>query len=428
LPAFQQGTLAFSVDWPTSLAFGPDGRLYVAALGEIDALTLQPGTQQVLAVEQIASGLDTALGVAFDPTAPLSPVTLYASHQDASATDSYEGVVSRFVGPSWTQQDIITGLPSSAPYSNHFTNGLAFDSLGRLLIAQGSNTDAGVPAVPGAWPETPLSAAVLLADIDAFGFNGAITYSPPSPPTNDGVNQVGGDVSVYAAGLRNPYDLVVHSNGYVYATDNGPGGAIASASCTTTTGTLSRSDELNLIEAGNYYGHPNRNRGRTDARQCVYHTSQEASGGGYTAPIAVLPDHCSCDGLAEYTSGVFGGAMDGDLVMAEYENDRVSRIELSADGRSVVAVSTLVGGLSQPLDVAVGPDGTIYIAEFSAGRVSYLSPLEKSSIPVGGLAGPPEAASSPTASRGRSLAQATARLALAMGGLALARHARRRRA
>src|SRR3990172_3736218 len=68
-PVFVRGALDVTIEAPTSLAFGPDGRLYVAALTEIRALTLDPSTQEVLAVEQIASGLEDVTGIAFDSTA-----------------------------------------------------------------------------------------------------------------------------------------------------------------------------------------------------------------------------------------------------------------------------------------------------------------------------------------------------------------------
>jgi glucose/arabinose dehydrogenase len=375
---FARGTLNAVITSPTSLDFGPDGRLYVAGLSEIHALTLDTATHAVLDDETIASGLDSVLGIAFDPTAPASPVVVYASNVDTGATGGFQGRVSTFTAPGWQQADVITGLPTSIPFTNHLTNGITFDDTGRLFIAQGSQTDAGL-ANPF-YPETPLSAAVLIADLSAPGFDGAITYDPAEPPASDEVDQVSGDVDVFAAGVRNPYDVVVHSNGLVYATDNGPTGGSYSATCSTSDSPSNTSDELNLIEEGNYYGFPNRNRGRFDVRQCTYRPASEPSGSGYTAPIAVLPSHCSCDGIAEYTSGAFAGALQGDLIYAEFIRGNVTRAVLSDDGRSVLSTPVLAGGFSQPLDVAVGPDGTIYVAEHGANRVSYLTPSE---APVG---------------------------------------------
>lgn len=382
-PAFNAGVLSpVSLSNPTSLAFGPDGRLYAASQSEIKAYTLSSTGLAVTAVENITSGQSEITGIAFDPTST-SPVAVYASRRAPSATDGFEGRVTKFTAPTWTQTDVITGLPNSTPYTNHYTNGLAFSSAGVLYIAQGSDTDAGI-AGPN-YPETPLSAAILRADIHAPGFNGVVTYSPAGTPTSDTVDQTGGDVSVYAAGTRNPYDLVLHSNGKIYATDNGPGGPNTSLNCTTATTGVSSSDELNLIVQGNYYGFPNRNRGRTDARQCTYHAPEDGDGVNFTAPIHIFPAHCSCDGIAEFKSAIFGGEMQGDLVVAQLVIGDLVRVHLAPNGQSVTTVSTLHSGYNNPLDVAIAPNGTIYIAEYAANRISYLAPV----VPVGGEAALP---------------------------------------
>lgn len=370
-PVFEAGVLNFSLTNPTSLAFGPDGRLYVASQSDIRALTLDQGGLHLASVENITSGQQQMTGIAFDPT-ETSPVKVYASRREPTATDGFEGHVSTFTAPSWTRQDVITGLPNSSPFTNHYTNGLAFDNTGKLYIAQGSDTDAGL-AVPN-YPETPLSAAILRADIHAPSFDGNVTYNPPTTPTTDEVDQIGGDVSVYAAGTRNPFDLVVHSNGKIYATDNGPASPNTSTSCTTSGTGVSSADELNLIVQGSYYGFPNRNRGRTDARQCTYHAPEEGDGADFTAPIYTFAAHCSCDGITEYTSDVFGGGMQGDLVNAQLIFGNVVRVQLSSDGQSVLSVSTLRSGYNLPLDVTAGPNGIIYVAEYGANQIAYLAP------------------------------------------------------
>jgi glucose/arabinose dehydrogenase len=380
---FTRGSLGIDIDAPTSLAFGPDGRLYVASWTEIQALTLNAMGDSVVSSEQIAAELNGVLGIAFDPTTGNSPMTLYASGQDESAPAGYQGVITKLTAPGWQREDVITGLPTSAPLLNHLTNGIAFDNEGRLLIAQGSSTDSGLanPGFATYWNETPLSAAILVADVHAPGFDGDITYSD-GPPDHDNIDQTGGDVSVFASGTRNPYDLVVHTNGLIYATDNGPLGRATSLDCETGGGTSSVADELNLIEEGNYYGAPNRNRGRTDPRQCIYRAPQLGDGPDYTGPIATLPGHCSCDGMAEYTASRFSGALQGNLIIAEFIRGNVSMIELSEDGRSVVGQSELEDDFEAPLDIAVSDAGGIYIADYEANGIWFLLPDEGSVTPV----------------------------------------------
>ncbi|MGB2694769.1 MAG: hypothetical protein WBD55_06220, partial [Dehalococcoidia bacterium] len=80
-PNFVRSTLNLTIDSPTSLAFGPDGRLYAAHVpggssteSRIVAYTLDPATKNVTGTQVIGSSLDDVMGIAFDPTAPASPV------------------------------------------------------------------------------------------------------------------------------------------------------------------------------------------------------------------------------------------------------------------------------------------------------------------------------------------------------------------
>ncbi len=389
---FDRGVLDLSIEEPTSLTFGPDGRLYVASQSEIFAVTLDPTTHDVLDIEQIATGLAGMLGIAFDHTAsPEAPLKLYASRQEEDGVAGYWGRVTTFTAPGWVQEDIIQNLPSSAPLLNHMTNGLAFDDDGRLFIAQGSNTDAGLVGGPEEYyPESPLSAAILVADVNDPAFNGELQYNPPGQPLDHNVDLISGDVEVFSPGHRNPFDLVFHSNGHLYATDNGAIGRGGAADCEGGTVETSVSDELNLVEEGNYYGFPNLNRGRFDPRQCTYHPPEESSSNGYTSPIEVLPRHCSCDGIAEYQGPALGGDMNGDLIIARFIRDDIARVQLSEDGRSVLETTTIAGDFDMPLDVTVGPDGTIYVAEFGEGVVSYLAPIPATATPI------PTASDTPT--------------------------------
>lgn len=115
-------------------------------------------------------------------------------------------------------EDVVTGLPVSD--HDHGINGLEFDDSGNLYIQVGGNTNAGVEGPLSQsylQKENYLSAATLIArDVTSPSFDGFVTYDV------DGNMISGSDVQVFSAGLRNPYDLVFHSNGRLYGTDNGP--------------------------------------------------------------------------------------------------------------------------------------------------------------------------------------------------------------
>ena len=255
------------------------------------------------------------MGIAFSP----ADGELYVSHTQlygGDEGDPYPGAVSRLAAPAHERIDVITGLPAST--AEHSTNSIVFDTDGLIYIAQGGTSNNGVPGERFPRPETPLSAAILIANVADPDFDGQIRYEPPGE-ASDTVRLVGGDVRVFASGFRNVYDLVVHSNGNVYATDNGPNApdGDVSTDCTNAAQGVSGPDELNLVVDGHWYGHPNRNRGRDDTRQCTYRAPDDQSGEA-TPPIATLGYFTSADGFIEYRSDAFGGAMQGDLVYVEW--------------------------------------------------------------------------------------------------------------
>ena len=94
-----------------------------------------------------------------------------------------------------------------------------------------------------------------------------------------------------------------------------------------------------------------------------------------------MPAHAAVGGLAFYTGNLFPewrnnafvteyGANSGDPAIGR----QVERIELSQAG--AVWHATRHGfsaGLDRPLDVTIGPDGAIYVADFGAGVIYKFS-------------------------------------------------------
>jgi glucose/arabinose dehydrogenase len=286
--------------------------------------------------------------------------------------------------------DPITGLPRSQ--ADHSLNAAHFgpvESSGRrrLFLTLGSNTGAGAPnrslqslGTFGLREEQALTAAVLAADVGASGFDGTCAT------TTNIYGAAPCSVTTFATGLRNTYDFVWHSNGSMYAPDNGaavaptyprsPSAPCAGESPYPANSPGTQNDVLLRVQAGRYYGHPNPHR--PGAAQCVF---KDGSLQGvsplstWQAPLADLGANKSADGIIEYRSGAFGGALRGDLVIANYSvGDDLTRVVLSADGTRVVSRSSLAGGFVDPLAVVEGPDGTIYVGEFGAGRVTALAP------------------------------------------------------
>ncbi len=385
--------LSYALAKPTSVVQGPDGKLYVATLtGPVHVLTLDANGNVTNDQTVTSLGNRLALGIAIDPASTPSSVIVWVAHSSPAvlAGIANTGTVSRLSGANLaTKSDVITGLPRSI--SNHSVNSLHFGADGKLYVAVGGNTGAGAPNTAntefGPLAEQPLSAALLVADVnkvasatfDGTCDNGADIYSP-NPC----------DVTVWASGLRNTYDFVFHSNGHIYGTDNGLG-VVGSyppsptAPCfgfgDTTSWTTGgdnpggQPDELNLIEQGKYYGHPNPTR-----NECVFgdgHWQGVSAAPGYTAPIRSLGMNKSADGIIEYAGDAFCGALKGNLLIANYSTGKdVTRVVLSADGRSVVSSTSLTGGFLDPLPLGQTTQGWVIVGEFGGDKITVLKPRE----------------------------------------------------
>lgn len=187
---------------------------------------------------------------------------------------------------------------------DHSVNQLDFLPDRRLLIALGGQTNAGWPSHKyGGMFESPLTAAVLAAPVTKEGFNGFIEYEfiegtpevhphfiegdtiPPEERVTTNQRwgdwlrvKEGVDIDYYVTGTRNPFDIYVTPDGFVYSTDNGPnrnfGGYVVGydddAELPLLEGAanggaeVALNDEINLLEEGLWYGHPNVARYRAD--------------------------------------------------------------------------------------------------------------------------------------------------------------------
>lgn len=420
-PVFLGGILGgLNVSHPTSLQFGPDGKLYVSEMnGLIKILTIArnspnnyvvTGTEtlnQINAMQNhnddgtvnngIHSRLVTGILVVGSAAAPIIYVSSSDPRQGGGPSgndtnlDTNSGVLSRLTkqGGGWVKQDMVRGLPRSE--ENHATNGMVMDG-NKILISVGGNTNTGAPSNNFAkLPEVALGAAILEINLNGLG---ALPYDLPTlddedrPGAVDANDPFGGNngknqailkanspIKVYSPGYRNAYDLVLTEAGRLYTFDNGgnSGWGGEPINCTNTIVNQGKTyhDALHYVSHRGYYGgHPNPTRGN---KGNTFNASNPQS------PVEVNANPVECNfkipgvtdnaitkvwgstnGLDEYTASNFGGAMKGDLLVASFDK-ALYRIELNGAGNTVMSKSKLVADSGNvPLDVTTQGDSQVF--------------------------------------------------------------------
>jgi len=379
---------------PTAIAVGPDGNVYVCTYnGIFYRLRIDPKTGASTGKDRLLTLRDRKiLGLAFDPAATARELIAWITYDDRKAelvdTGTFSGVAARVVIPpvgqsgDAKQTPYIIGLPSGW----HPLNGGTFGPDKRLYISIGSMNRLGDDPIR---PETPLSAAVVVADVRNPGFNGGrLPLNVQTTATvNYDPNVKGAPLKVYATGFRQMYRLCWHSNGSLYGGVNQNDGT-GRADTPSRPGVPSLravfpDEDLVRIVEGGYYGHPNPSR-----------KEHVLMGGNPTAgvdpwevpeyPVGVKPepkfnpdnlifnlksiDGTSANGCCEYT---LPGPLKGRLLICFYEGTHtVHTFAFNERGTAVTDNRPLLGEnneslkFTQPLDVAVYPTGRIYVADF----------------------------------------------------------------
>lgn len=374
-PRLRFEEVAAGLDFPTNIAFAPDGRIFFTEkdTGRIRVI----GGGEVLPepffeLPVIGGGETGLLGIALHPDFPGEP-WVYAYYSDAN--DGWNRLVRiRAEGDVGTDAERLARIvPAVSGYHNG--GDLAFGPDGMLYVSTGEAHEplrAQDPSDPG---------GKILRITPEGGIPGDNPFGPDSP--------------VYALGIRNSFGLCFdRQSGLLWATDNGP----------------DRDDEINLIEAGGNYGWPIQlgPGGEPDFIDPVLSFGQ-----------VIVPTGCA--GAAEIDGGLYFGDFRGAL-------HRMLIPGMGADDRTPweVVVATFDAGIT---DVAMAPDGALYVV--TADAIYRSSPRAGDPAPAGSPAPTPPATGGPTA--GPSPEPATGILAgagivvlaLIVGTLLLVRRARR---
>jgi len=307
------------LDYPVALAFGPDGSLFVSTNGK----QFPRAGQAVGAVWRIEDGVAKPFIAGLE-----RPLGLL--WQGERLLISVRGEVQAWSAAGKELGAILADLPSDGLHQN---NGLVQGPDGRLYLGMGTASNA-TPSKESDWNGT-----VLSFDADA------------------------GRTEVFARGLRNPFDLAFDAQGRLYATDNSVDPPLV----------RNAPEELNLVQRGGHYGHPWAWGSITRKDLAV------PDGVSLQPPLVELPPHASANGLLYYDGGMFSD-LQGKLITAEFGSylaghrqagRRLSVITPPAPGSTTTGAATTwaSGFLGRPVDLAQGPDGSIYVSDFEMGVV-----------------------------------------------------------
>ena len=310
---FRAEVYARNLRRPTAMAWGPDGRLYVAEeAGRVVALDPRSRRPRVF-----ASGFPTPLGLAWKRR------TLFVSAQGRLVAVRLRG--RRATAP----RTIVSGLP----FGLHQQDNVVVGPDGRLYLGSGSTCNACREG-------DRRSAAVL------------------------SVRASGRDLRVVARGLRNPFGLAFQPRtGRLYASVNGRDDLPTPES-------PEPAEMLVHVRPGRHYGWP-------DCWPSARRQRMVGSCAGVASPVAYLEAHSSADGLAFYTGSTFPKryrngvfvALWGQYVSREHGR-RVDFVALRADGSSPRGgVTPFARGFEHPLALAVDPQGALLVADWGRGVV-----------------------------------------------------------
>ena len=321
----------------TSIGAGLKGRAGLSAsvvadgLGNVSALAFDSdGRLWALTAAYSDDGTDTLSVVPSSGAAPVSVLTGLHTPMGLLWYDGWLYVASGTTVDAYRGFD--TGAATFAEHRTVLTlpdgvgllGGLAIDSTGRLSLGVSAPCDSCTPA-------SEYSAAIL-----SFG-----TASSSSG---------GSDLRVDVRGVRAPVGLA-----YYPGTDD----LFVTMNQRDDLGDKAPGDWLALVRAGEDWGFPS----------CYGQGGRACADMGTVT--AELDTHAAAAGVA------FSGTS---AIVAEWARGKVLRVALThtASGYRASKTQTWIKGIKQPVAVVVGPDGAVYVGDWSTGTVYRIAERSES--------------------------------------------------
>jgi len=231
--------------------------------------------------------------------------------------------------------NVVEIFAAQAVGASHYGGKLAFDNDGYLFVTAG---DRQVPSTGDltAHPAQDLS--------NHHGVIVRLNDDGSVPSDNPFVGQTGALPEIWSYGHRSPQGLAIHpETGDLWMTEHGPQGG----------------DELNRILPGANYGWPVVGYGVNYVSSTPIHERQSLT--GMERPTHFWVPSIATSGLMVYTGDKFP-MWRGNIIAGSLAGERLARLQMTDDFRSVVIEEPLLYGMGRLRDVRQGPDGYIYVA------------------------------------------------------------------
>ncbi|MFY0564972.1 PQQ-dependent sugar dehydrogenase [Archangium lansingense] len=337
---FTDTVVVDDLDSATSMTIAPDGRIFVCEQ-EGRLRVIQDGkllSAPFLTVTTNSSGERGLLGVVLDPDFPRQP---YVYVYYTATSPQLHNRLSRFTANGnlavpGSERILLELEPLGA--SNHNGGALQFGPGGKLYVAVGENTRS----------DRAQRLDTLLGKMLRLEKDGSIPTDNPFYTRTTGSNR-----AIWALGLRNPFGFAVQpGTGRIFINDVGAGDW----------------EEINEGVAGANYGWPETEGPSTDPRYraplfAYEHGSGTSRGCAITGGVFYNPAQAQFP--AEYTGRYF---------FSDYCNGWIRTYD-PKNG----AVAVFATGLEAPVDLDVGPDGSLYYldrADDSVRRIRYTAANE----------------------------------------------------
>jgi len=332
---FTEALVASGLSNPTAMQFAPDGRLFVCEQGgrlriiKNGALLSTP----FLTVTVSSSGERGLLGVAFDPN---FAVNQYVYVYYTATSPTIHNRISRFTANGDVasgNEVVLFDLDNLSSATNHNGGALNFGPDSKLYVSVGENANSA----------NAQTLANLLGKMLRLNSDGSIPTDNPFYGSATGKNR-----AIWALGLRNPFTFAFNASGTsMFINDVGQG----------------TWEEINEGRAGANYGWPTTEGATTDPRFDTPRHSYAHTGSS--------PTPCAIAGGAFYTPAVaqFPSDYSQDYFFADYCAGWIRRLDPVTS-----AVTGFATGISSPVDLKVGDDGSLYyLARGSGGAVYRIS-------------------------------------------------------